>query len=56
MRKLAGGEPEPPKDKLDLVLESLNKNLEKISHQITGGGPGNFRKVNGEHITSQLGY
>lgn len=55
MKKIVGGEPEQPKDKLDLVLESLNKNLEKISNQIGGGG-GHFRKVNGEQVTSQLGY
>ena len=59
MKKILGEEPEMKKqDKLDLVLESLNKNLEKIATNIGGKGPPGvmLRKVNGEHITSQHGY
>ena len=55
MKKILGEEPEMKKqDKLDLVLESLNKNLEKIATNIGGKGPPGvmLRKVNGEHITS----
>ena len=64
MRHMLGEKlPEKEKDKMDLILESLNKNFDKIATAIGTGGGGiggglgaGFRKVNGEHITSQLGY